>query len=315
MKEKDEFIKIFSTNIRNILSKVNIDSGRLQEIRLRAGKPLVLAASGKEYFVTLSGSLTSDSEKSFRVSKREIEETMEYVANYSMYAYEEELRQGFLTIGGGHRVGVVGKAVSEDGHIRSMKYISCINVRIAHEVRGCADAVMPYVAGRGGVRHTLIISPPGCGKTTLLRDMIRQISNGGQHCRGRTVGVVDERSELGGAYRGIPQNDLGMRTDLLDCCPKAEGMMLLIRSMAPQVIAVDEIGGEEDIRAVETAVNCGCRILATVHGNGIEDIQRRPMLGRLVEEKIFECYIVLHNLGGVGKIRNVLDRDGQVLYV
>ena len=190
------------------------------------------------------------------MSKREIEETMEYVANYSMYAYEEELRQGFLTIGGGHRVGVVGKAVSEDGHIRSMKYISCINVRIAHEVRGCADAVMPYVAGRGDVRHTLIISPPGCGKTTLLRDMIRQISNGGKHCRGRTVGVVDERSELGGAYRGIPQNDLGMRTDLLDCCPKAEGMMLLIRSMTPQVIAVDEIGGEEDIRAVETAVNC-----------------------------------------------------------
>ena len=120
MKEKDEFIKIFSTNIRNILSKVNIDSGRLQEIRLRAGKPLVLSAAGKEYFVTLSGSLTSDSEKSFRVSKREIEETMEYVANYSMYAYEEELRQGFLTIGGGHRVGVVGKAVAEDGHIRSI---------------------------------------------------------------------------------------------------------------------------------------------------------------------------------------------------
>ena len=172
MKEKDEFIKIFSTNIRNILSKVNIDSGRLQEIRLRAGKPLVLSAAGKEYFVTLSGSLTSDSEKSFRVSKREIEETMEYVANYSMYAYEEELRQGFLTIGGGHRVGVVGKAVSEDGHIRSMKYISCINVRIAHEVRGCADAVMPYVAGRGDVRHTLIISPPGCGKTTLDRKSV-----------------------------------------------------------------------------------------------------------------------------------------------
>ena len=311
MKEKDEFIKIFSTNIRNILSKVNIDSGRLQEIRLRAGKPLVLSAAGKEYFVTLSGSLTSDSEKSFRVSKREIEETMEYVANYSMYAYEEELRQGFLTIGGGHRVGVVGKAVSEDGHIRSMKYISCINVRIAHEVRGCADAVMPYVAGRGDVRHTLIISPPGCGKTTLLRELIRQVSEGNAFGRGQTVGVVDERSELAGSFLGVPQNDLGIRTDVLDACPKTEGMLLLLRAMSPRVIAIDELGSREEMEALRSAASCGCRILATAHGETFADMERRFGIQTPELKKLFQ--VVLCSQKKTGKfLTELLWRESRI---
>lgn len=286
----------------------------MQEIRLRAGKPLLLTVGGKEFFVTGAGRLTGEAGQGWKVSKREIAETMEYIANYSMYAYEEELRQGFLTIGGGHRIGVAGKAVVEDGKIRSIKNISFLNVRVSHEVRGCANPVMPYIVREDEICHTLVISPPGCGKTTLLRDMVRQISDGGPHCRGRTVGVVDERSEIGGACLGVPQNDLGIRTDLLDCCPKAEGMMLLIRSMAPKVIAVDEIGGEKDIRAIESAVNCGCRILATVHGNGIEDIQKKPLLSGLVEGKVFERYVILHNPEGVRTVKQIVGENGRVLY-
>ncbi len=314
IKGKDEFIKIFSISIRNILQKVNTDLDQLQEIRLRAGRPLLLSAGGQEYFVTAEGGLTGEYGRGWIVTKREIAETMEYIANYSMYAYEEELRQGFLTIAGGHRVGVAGKAVIEDGKIRSIRHISFLNVRISHEVPGCADGVMPYIAVGGEVCHSLVISPPGCGKTTLLRDMVRQISDGGPGFCGRTVGVVDERSEIAGSYLGVPQNDLGMRTDVLDGCPKAEGMMLLIRSMAPKVIAVDEIGGKSDIRAIETAVNCGCKILATVHGESMEEIRRKPYLSALVEGGIFERYLLLQNRKGAGEVRRIVDGDGRTLY-
>ena len=136
-------------------------------------------------------------------------------------------------------MGIAGKVILEDDQIKNMQYISSMNVRVSHEVVGCADSVLPYITRNREVCHTLIISPPRCGKTTLIRDLIRQISDGNGYVKGCTVGVVDERSELGGCYLGIAQNDMGMRTDILDGCPKAEGMILLIRSMAPRVLAVD----------------------------------------------------------------------------
>ena len=144
---------------------------------------------------------------------------------------------------------MTGKVILDGDQIRGMKYISCINLRLAHEIRGCADPVMGYIRKENWTAHTLLISPPRCGKTTLLRDMIRQLSNGFGKIPGVTVGVVDERSELAGCYQGIPQNDLGIRTDVLDGCPKAHGMQMLIRSMSPSVVAVDELGREEDFKA------------------------------------------------------------------
>lgn len=310
---KDEFLKIFSTDIRKILSRVDADPDRIQEIRMRVTGPLLMTVAGREYFVTKSGELTTDRHRGYPVSERELAETMEYISGYSMYACEEELRKGFLTISGGHRVGVAGKIIMSQGAIRSMKYISFLNVRVCHEVKGCADVVLPYLIRQEEICHTLIVSPPGCGKTTLLRDMIRQISNGNRYCRGHTVGVIDERSEIGGAYHGIPQNDLGIRTDLLDGCPKAEGMMMLIRSMAPRVIAVDEIGTAEDVRALETSINCGCRILATVHANSMDELWRKPLVENLMKNKVFERYILLDNQGGIGTIRGILDENGKHL--
>lgn len=141
------------------------------------------------------------------------------------------------------------------------------------------------MVNKGNVCHTLIISPPMCGKTTLLRDLIRQVSDGNTYLPGMSVGVVDERSEIAGSYQGIPQNDLGIRTDILDCCPKAEGMMMLIRSMSPEVVAVDELGDYEDIHAIESVIHCGCKLFATVHGSSIEDIKRKPLMQRLVQER------------------------------
>lgn len=314
MKEKDELIKIFAMSIRTILTKAAIDFGQVQEIRLRAEQPLVINYRGCEYFVSKSGRLEQVDISSYVITRRDLNETMEYIANYSLYAYEEELRQGFLTIQGGHRVGVAGRIVLENDRVKHIKYISFINVRLSHEIKGCADKVMPYLVKDKRICHTLIISPPRCGKTTLLRDMIRQISNGGKYLEGNSVGVVDERSEIGGAYLGVPQNDLGIRTDLLDCCPKGTGMMMLIRSMSPKVIAVDEIGDYEDIKAIESVVNCGCRLIATVHGIDIEDIRKKPLFKRLLDEQVFERYISLHNLGGVGTVKMITDEEGQILY-
>ena len=211
-------------------------------------------------------------------------------------------------------MGVAGKIVMDGEKIRNIQYISFLNIRLSHQVKGCADRVMSYVTARDCVCHTLIISPPCCGKTTLLRDLIRQISNGSAHCSGKNVGVVDERSEIGGSYLGIPQNDLGIRTDLLDCCPKAVGMMMLIRSMSPDVIAVDEIGDYGDIRAIEAVLNCGCKLIATVHGSSIEDIKKKPLLQKLVEGRVFERYVILDNRGRIGNIKGIFDERGTDLY-
>ena len=314
MKEKDELIKIFSLNIRAILTRVKADFGQVQEIRMRVGRPMMLTYQGREYFVSDTGELKSSEKEGYQVSKRELLETMEYISNYSMYAYEDELKQGFLTIQGGHRVGVAGKVIMEGDKIKNIKYISFLNIRLSHQVKGCADRIMPYITGGGTICHTLIISPPRCGKTTLLRDTIRQISEGGSYNAGMTVGVVDERSEIGGSYLGVPQNDLGTRTDLLDCCPKAAGMMMLIRSMSPKVIAVDEIGDYEDIHAIESVVNCGCKLLATVHGSSIEDIRKKPLFDKLLKEKVFQRYIILNHSGGIGNIKEIMDERGSILH-
>jgi stage III sporulation protein AA len=316
MIKKDELIKIFSIEIRKLLQKSNLNFQLLQEVRLRACRPLIIIYDGKEYFLSGAGELLSNEERAYIVSKEEMKETMDYISCYSLYAFEDEIKQGFITIQGGHRIGIAGKTVLEDEKITGLKYISYINVRISHEIKGCANQVMPFIADMelSEVHHCLIISPPRCGKTTLLRDIIRQISNGLCGMAGKTVGVVDERSEIGGCYMGIAVNDLGIRTDILDCCPKAKGMLMLIRSMSPSVIAVDEIGDYEDVKAIEAVINCGCKLLATVHGSSIEDINSKPLLQKMLKEKVFERYIILDNSKKVGHIREIYDERGTILY-
>lgn len=314
MIKKDELIKIFSNNIKKILLNSNMNFQQLQEVRLRVNSPLIVVYQGKEYFVSEDGSLLHEASKAYCISKNEIRETIDYISSYSLYAYDDEIKQGFITIQGGHRIGIAGKAVLDEEKITGLKYISYINVRISHEIKGCADKVMPFVEDESEIYHCLIISPPRCGKTTLLRDIIRQISNGVNGIAGKTVGVVDERSEIGACYMGVAVNDLGIRTDVLDCCPKAKGMLMLIRSMSPNVIAVDEIGDYDDVKAIEAVVNCGCKLLATVHGSSIEDIKSKPLLQKMIREKIFQRYIVLDNNKKVGNIREIYDERGTIIY-
>lgn len=304
---KREYIQsLFAGNIRKLLEQSEVDYEKLYEIRLRTGRPVFLCYGNGEKF------LRTNSGTSYQVTRQDLKETLEYISGYSLYAYEDEIRQGYLSVQGGHRVGITGKVILDGERIRGMKYISCINVRLAHQVKGCADSVMPYIRNKNSIYHTLIVAPPRCGKTTLLRDIIRQISNGTEDIPGITVGVVDERSEIAGCYQGVPQNDLGMRTDVLDACPKAMGMQMLLRSMSPEVVAVDELGRKEDFKAVESVVYCGCKLLTTAHGNSLEDILRQPFFQKLKEMKIFERYIVLGKKGHAGSIEGIYDGKGKI---
>ena len=316
MNAKDELLKIFSLNLRTVFGKLSIDYEQLQEIRLRINAPLLIIYENREYFVTDEAKLVDNPSLAAFITKNEIRETMEYISNYSLYAFEEEIKQGFITINGGHRIGIAGKTILEQNSVKWIKHISFINIRLAHQVKGCAAPVLPYLINNnaGGIYHTLIISPPRCGKTTILRDLIRMLSNGSEHQAGMSVGVVDERSEIAACYMGTPQNEVGIRTDVLDCCPKAKGMMMLIRSMSPQIIAVDEIGSAEDLEAIDYVIGCGCKLIATVHGSSIEDIQSKPVLGELVKKQLFERYVVMSNRKGVGHLEEIYDATGKLLY-
>ena len=303
--DRENIQNLFAGNIRRLLAEARPEYDRLYEIRLRAGRPVFLVYAGGERFLRIKG------QEPYLVTRQDLKETLEYVSGYSLYAYEDEIRQGYISVQGGHRIGVTGKVILNGDRIRGMKYISCINVRLAHQIPGCADAVMSYIQSKNHIAHTLIVSPPRCGKTTLLRDVIRQLSNGRNNISGVTVGVVDERSELAGSWQGIPQNDLGMRTDILDACPKAEGMQMLVRSMSPDVVAVDELGKEEDFRAVESVIHCGCRLIATAHGNSVEDILNQPFFQKLKKMEVFERYIVLGGRDQIGQIKGIYDAKGR----
>lgn len=297
-----QIMNILSRDVKTVLEEEHLQFDDLQEIRLRAGYPVILFYRGKERILSV------------RVTQQNIRETLDYVSNYSLYAYENELKQGFITIEGGHRVGMAGQVLLEGGQVKNLKQISSINIRISHEIINCADKLFPYITYNKQMYHTLIISPPRCGKTTILRDLIRQISDGNKWVKGCTVGVVDERSELAGCYKGIPQNHMGMRTDVLDGCPKAEGLLMLIRSMSPQVVAVDEIGAAEDVQAIKYAMHCGCKMLATVHGDSIDEIRKKPLFEQMMREQCFERYVVLHNRKNIGEVAGIYDKQGKLLY-
>lgn len=294
-----QIMNILPNEVKTVINQENVEFDYLQEIRLRVGYPVILRYRGNEKVL-----LT-------RITEQDIRETLDYVSNYSLYAYENELKQGFITIEGGHRVGMAGQVLIENGRVKNLKQISSLNVRVSHEIIGCADKLFPYITHNKQMYHTLLISPPRCGKTTLLRDIIRQISDGNGWVKGSTVGVVDERSELAGCYQGIPQNQMGMRTDVLDGCPKAEGMLMLVRSMSPQVIAVDEIGASEDIQAIKYAMHCGCKMIATVHGESMEEIHKKPLFAQMLREQCFERYVLLCNRKHVGDVAGIYDKYGD----
>lgn len=292
--------------------------GQVNEIRLRVDQPLTLVLANHDIWFNAMGQPTTKAAEAQVCTRADILRSLQIMSRNSIYAFEKELQQGFLTLAGGHRVGLAGQAIVEEGRLRTMKNISSLNIRIAREVKGSADKVMPFLITGSSIANTLIISPPRCGKTTVLRDIARQLSSGLPALRftGVQVGVVDERSEIAACVDGVPSMDLGLRTDVLDGCPKAQGMLMLIRSMAPGAIITDELGRSEDAEALQEALNAGVPVIASVHGRSIADILGRPFIGKLVDSGWFERFIILSKVPYPGTIEEISGgvKNGELLF-
>lgn len=310
-----DILTFIAPNLRKILINAGITNlTNVEEIRLRAEKPLMIQETGKEWILDSSGRLVHESVKPYRVSQQDIISTLELMSENSIYAFQEEIRSGFLTLRGGHRIGIAGRIVIEGTAVRNIKDISGLNIRVSREVAGCASGIIRYIiAGDDSIYNTLIVSPPQCGKTTMLRDLARILGNGDRikGIKGYKVGVVDERSELAACYRGVPQNSVGDRTDVLDGCPKSLGMIMMLRSMSPEVIITDEIGGHGDSDAIMQLINAGVKIITTAHGYSISELKTRQEVLNLMKEKVFDRYIVLSRSNGPGTIEEVVDGSGS----
>ena len=267
------------------LSLPQRDRARAEELRLRAGWPMTALVEGTER--SLGGS---------PVKLTELEQLVEIASRASVHAVLDQIRRGYLTLEGGHRIGLCGEAVLRDGEIHALRTVSSANLRVARQVKGAAAPVLDKLCPNGRLRDTLILAPPGLGKTTLLRDLIRSVSEG-EGCAPLRVSLADERGEVAALYNGLPQLEVGRRTDIVEGCPKAQGLMLLLRAMNPQVLAVDEITDPEDVRALTTAAGCGVTLLATAHGEGRSDLERRALYRPLLKEGLFRFLVRIRREG------------------
>ncbi len=272
----------------------------MEEIRIRINRPLEIAVKGTPHFLP------------YIVKEEDAIQLLNKISHFSIYTMEEELKRGYVTIAGGHRIGLAGKVILENGSVKAIRDISSFNIRIAREKIGIADGLASYIYDNGW-QHTMIIGPPQTGKTTLLRDFARIISGGDRTYSPLKVGIVDERSEITGSVKGIPQLTFGPRIDVLDACPKAEGMMMMIRSMSPDVLIVDEIGRKEDCEAILEALHAGIKLFTTTHGYSYEEVKNRPTLQPLIEMGIFQRFIELNRLKGPGTISSIKDGNGSEL--
>ena len=302
---------------------------QLEEIRIRTNTDTLLISGGREYSLRDGDEITAEV----------LEEILNRLLDYSYYAYEEELSRGYITIEGGHRVGICGRVTLENGQVHLIKDVSSLNIRRSREITGasekilgavlspakapaesvpnagisagCRDEKSPVTSdlfgvcssadyGRMVVRNTLIISPPKCGKTTMLRDLARNLSNAGFR-----IGICDERSEIAGCYDGKTSYDLGPRTDVLDGCPKADGILMLIRAMSPDVVMTDEIGKPEDAAAIRSALSAGVKIITTIHGSSFEDAAKSAV-GSLITDHVFETLIFLSAQPVTGTVEKIL---------
>lgn len=296
----EEIYKVLPISMLGKIKKIG-STTNITEIRLRVGRNILLVTSDVEV------------EVDYIVNLKDMLDILVKVSKNSIYAIQNEINNGFVVINGGHRIGICGEVVIENAKIKNIKNINSMNIRVARQLIGVADKVMPYIVNNGNVQNTIIISPPGCGKTTILRDIVRQISSGVKilDFKGKNVGLVDERGEIAAVSLGIPNLDVGLRTDIMSNVPKSIGMQMLVRSMGIDVIATDEIGGKEDFEAIKYANSSGVNLVFTMHGNDISDVYKKEEIKKLLNDGIFSVAIILSRKKGVGTIEKICDLKGE----
>lgn len=304
-----ELEQILPEQLWRAIARSGIPFGELREIRIRKGRGILILGPKGERMLDSDGKEVSEEAMALIVGAPLFKEILERLTGYSLYAYQEELGQGYFTIRGGHRVGVAGHVIYEKGSTPRMGDISYLNLRFAHEIVGCAKWLYSMLWEKNEIPNTLMIAPPGCGKTTYLRDLTRWISEGGKR-----VCVADERSEIAGGFRGEAQFNLGIRTDIMDGCPKSLAMQMLLRSMNPEVLVADEIGLLEDVEAIRSACCCGCRVVATAHAGSLSEVKHNPMLRVLFEEKRFGRYVLLGKNKTDFYIECIWNEEGEILW-
>ena len=285
----DEILRYFPNKIYQIFSNLLQENpqiaNELQEIRIRVDKPIILKLREKDLILQ------------YNILQTEILQIVERLCENSIYAYKNQICEGFITIKGGHRVGLTGSCVIENGKITNIKYISSLNIRIAREVKNCSTRILREIIDieNKTIYNSIIVAPPGRGKTTILRDIIRRLSDGIEEInfRGKTCGVVDERGEIAAMYKGVPQNDVGIRTDIIENVSKNKGIHMLIRTMAPEIIACDEIGSKEDVEAIHYALYSGVKGIFTMHGKNVEDIKNNKQIYELIENREIQKIVFL----------------------
>lgn len=298
-----EILRLFPQIIKDRLEKQIANRwDELQEIRLRLSRPVELNFNRDTEWV-----------RSAELNREDCQYVMNQLSEFSLYRIEDELRQGYITIRGGHRVGLAGTAITRSGSIHALRDISFFNIRVAKEKKGAASGLMPYLA-KQDYCHTLLVGPPKTGKTTIIRDLARTISEGWRHIPPKKVAVIDERSEIAATFNGLPQHDIGKRTDVLNACPKAEGMIMMIRSMSPDILIADEMGSQQDVQAILDAAHAGMKVITSIHASSIDDLKKRPSLDPLWERQFFERIVFLKAYPSPGSIRQVISGSGAILF-